>query len=36
MNDFWAYTGADILAIIMIVVLAAICLYHARFWGRKL
>ncbi len=36
MNEFWAFPGADLLAIAMIVVLAVICLYLARTWGSKL
>jgi hypothetical protein len=36
MSDFWGFDGAHLLAIIMIVVLAGICLYLARTWGRKL
>lgn len=36
MDGFWAFPGADIVAIVIIVVLAGICLYHARTWGGKL
>lgn len=36
MSDFWGYEGAHLLAIVMIVTLACICLYMARTWGTKL
>jgi len=36
MSDFWAYPGADILAIILMVVLCVAALILARFWTRKL
>lgn len=36
MSDFWGFEGAHLLAISMIVVLAVICLYMARNWGKRL
>lgn len=36
MSEFWAFEGAHLLAILMIVVLAGCCLYLARTWGKKL
>ena len=36
MNEFWGYPGADLAAIVMMIVLAVICLYLARTWGDKL
>ena len=30
MSEFWGYPGADILAIVVIPLLCAICLYNAR------
>jgi|GEM_PF-339625 hypothetical protein len=36
MSDFWAFEGAHMLAIVMIVILAAICLFVARNWGKQL
>lgn len=36
MSDFWGYPGADVLAIVLIVCLCALCLYQARTWVRKL
>ena len=36
MSDFWAYPGGDILAMILIVVLCAVALFHAKNWHKKL
>jgi hypothetical protein len=36
MSTFWGYAGADILAIVLICVLCAICLYLGRAWVKKL
>jgi hypothetical protein len=36
MSDFWGYPYADILALIVIPVLAGICLYQARRFVTKL
>ena len=36
MSEFWGYPGADILALVVMSVLAAICLYQARRFATKL
>lgn len=36
MSDFWAYPGADILAIILMVALCVAALILARRWTRNL
>ena len=36
MSDFWAYTGGDILAMVLIIVLCTVALYHAKTWHEKL
>ena len=36
MSEFWGYPGADILALIVISVLAFVCLYQARRFVTKL
>jgi len=36
MSEFWGYPGADILAIVVICILCAACLYQARIWVKQL
>ncbi len=36
MSSFWGYTGADILAIVLITALSLVCLYQARTFVKKL
>ncbi len=36
MSEFWGFEGADILAVVLICVLCAACLYQARTWVKKL
>jgi len=36
MSDFWGFPGADILAVVLITVICALCLYQARTWVKKL
>ncbi len=36
MSEFWGFPGADILAVIMICVICALCLRQARTWVKKL
>jgi hypothetical protein len=36
MSEFWGYIGADVLAIIVIAMLSALALYHARIFVSRL
>jgi hypothetical protein len=36
MSEFWGFAGADIVAVVLIVGLYAVCLYQARSWVKKL
>jgi hypothetical protein len=36
MSDFWGYSGADVLALIMITALSLLALYHARTFVTKI
>jgi hypothetical protein len=36
MSDFWGYTGADVLALIVISSLSALALYHARIFVSRM
>jgi hypothetical protein len=36
MSDFWGYPGADIVAVVVIIVLSSLALYQARTFVTKL
>jgi hypothetical protein len=36
MSEFWGFPGADILALVVMSALAAVCLYQARRFVTKL
>tara|TARA_R110001599_G_scaffold80179_2_gene216796 strand:- start:1794 stop:1904 length:111 start_codon:yes stop_codon:yes gene_type:complete len=36
MSDFWGFPGADILAVVVIIVLSSLALYQARTFVTKI